>query len=188
MVRREISDPGPVGARRSTQERTASEERMAMISHKRGTVWHAAINACEARSSPSPASWLIATNQPPSSTPSLPSSANVPADSGRAGNVRSCLRERAMATLPPCSPVMLVVAGGEESGCGQPVQHLGQLLQRCRGGRPSHRFLLKLCSLGEALRALLGILLGGQFRDEPSADVLADDAAVHFAAAGVVTT
>ena len=100
--------------------------------------------------------------------------------------MRSCLALRAMATFPPCSSVMLVVARGDEGGGREPVQQLGQLLQGCGGRGPSRRLVLEPLPLGEPLGSRLGILLGGQLGDEPGADVLADDAAVHFAAAGVV--
>ena len=52
----------------------SSDESVERISHNRGTVWHASISACEARSSPFEASRLIAVTQPASSSPSLPSS------------------------------------------------------------------------------------------------------------------
>src|SRR3954464_690233 len=91
-----------------------------------------------------------------------------------------------MATLPPCSAVMLVVACGDEGGRGEPVQQLRQLREGCGCGYPLRRLPLKSLSLGESLCSLLGILLGCQLSNEAGPHVLADDAAVHFAAAGVV--
>src|SRR4051812_33548363 len=93
-----------------------------------------------------------------------------------------------MATLPPCSPVMLVVTRGHEGSRSESVEESGELCQWCGGGGPVSRLLLKSPSLGKPLCSRLGILLGGQFRDETRAHVLADDAAVDLATAGVVAT
>src|SRR5215207_3786601 len=93
-----------------------------------------------------------------------------------------------MASLPPGSAVMLVVARCDESGGCESVQEVGQLLQGCGSSPPSHDFVLQPRTFGEPLGSRLGILLSGQLRNEPGAHVLADDAAVHLAAAGVVAT
>jgi hypothetical protein len=82
--------------------------------------------------------------------------------------------------------MMLVEACGDEGGCREPVQHLGELHQGCDSDCPSSCFVLKSLTLGESLVSLLGVLLGSEFSDEPGADVLADHTAVHLAAASVV--
>jgi hypothetical protein len=48
------------------------------------------------------------------------------------------------------------------------------------------RLVLESFTFGESLRSLLSIPLRGKLADLARAHVLADDAAVHFAAAGVV--
>jgi hypothetical protein len=81
---------------------------------------------------------------------------------------------------------MLVVARGDEGGCSEAVQESGYLCQRCGCSRPARCLVLEALSRGKLLGSRLGILLGSEFGDETGADVLADDAAVHLAASGVV--